>query len=877
MVTLVSILATGVYADYTTGTYKITVDNGVNLRSGADSGSSKVGAIPYNKTVTVTEVKNGWGKTTFSGTTGWFSLEYAEKVTASGSGSTTEPSGDSTPDISGTPADSSKTYRTTAAVNLRKGPASSYDRYTVIPEGAKISISETKDGWGKTSYSGYTGWISLEYVKEYSTVSYGVGIYSIGYATQLYAEPSTSSEKLIKIPLDSEVHVTEISGGWGKTTYKDKTGWFNLSNAGTVTGDNSVLTGNQRIDIMNIAQAELGKTDGTKYTFGRGNVAWCAYFVSWAARQAGIPTSVIRNAGYARPWSHGVDYFLREKYLPSPGDLLYFDWAEYTGESNHVGIVKEVKDDGTIITIEGNSSNTVKNNTYRRNGSGQYTRVDSIYYYGVPDYDTNTIPVSDLKLKSAKDGKVTFCWTDTNGSYYDLYILPSSSQNRQSGAKNLDDSVARTRVESSTASLSDLADGSYVAVVYARPGSVSKTAVSNEVTFVLKNGTVEGANPTEPSKPETSEPEAPSTSEPEVPSTSEPEVPSTSEPEVPETSEPETSKPEDTKPSEPAEDLTGNYKTTAALNLRKSAGTSAARLLTIPKGKTIKVTQVKDNWGKTTYDGKTGWVSLDYAKKVASSTGSTGSTGSAGSTGTTETTTTTYTYKITTSSGVNLRKSASTSGAKLLTIPYHKTVTVTEVKNGWGKTTYGGKTGWFMLSYAKKTGTNTTTDTNSGSTGSTGSTGTTATTTTYTYKITTSSGVNLRKSASTSGAKLLTIPYNKKVTVTEVKNGWGKTTYGGKTGWFMLSYAKKTGTNTTTDTNSGSTGSGSTATTTSTKYKITASNGVNLRKGAGSSYDKVGVVAYNKTVTVTEVKNGWGKTTYGGKTGWFSLDYAKKS
>ena len=149
------------------------------------------------------------------------------------------------------------------------------------------------------------------------------------------------------------------------------------------------------------------------------------------------------------------------------------------------------------------------------------------------------------------------------------------------------------------------------------------------------------------------------------------------------------------------------------------------------------------------------------------------------------------------------------------------------------------------------------------------------TTTTYTYKITTTSGVNLRSGAGTSYGKLTTIPYNKTVTVTEVKNGWGKTTYGGKTGWFSLDYAKKTGTTTTTT--GGSSGSGDTSTATSVKYVITASNGVNMRSGAGTSYGKVGAIPYNKTVTVTEVKNGWGKTTYGGKTGWFSLDYAKKA
>ncbi|MBR4868573.1 MAG: bacterial Ig-like domain-containing protein, partial [Clostridia bacterium] len=176
-------------------------------------------------------------------------------------------------------------------------------------------------------------------------------------------------------------------------------------------------------------------------------------------------------------------------------------------------------------------------------------------------------------------------------------------------------------------------------------------------------------------------------------------------------------------------------------------------------------------------------------------------------------------------------------------------------------------------------------------------------------------------------------PYNTPEKVTEIKNGWGKTTYGGKTGWFSLDYAKTVGTgvrgvkvtaptktsyyvgeelntsgmkvtvlyqnNTSKTITSGYTISGMPATTTgkkdvyvtyggkSAKFSvtitakpnddiycvITSSNGVNLRSGAGTSYDTVGALPSKAEVTVTETKNGWGKTTYGGKTGWFSLEY----
>ena len=58
------------------------------------------------------------------------------------------------------------------------------------------------------------------------------------------------------------------------------------------------------------------------------------------------------------------------------------------------------------------------------------------------------------------------------------------------------------------------------------------------------------------------------------------------------------------------------------------------------------------------------------------------------------------------------------------------------------------------------------------------------------YKVTAKSGLTLRKGASTSSTKLLTVPYGTKLTGTVTK-GWLKTTYNGKTGYCYAQYLKK--------------------------------------------------------------------------------------
>ncbi len=58
----------------------------------------------------------------------------------------------------------------------------------------------------------------------------------------------------------------------------------------------------------------------------------------------------------------------------------------------------------------------------------------------------------------------------------------------------------------------------------------------------------------------------------------------------------------------------GYYVTTDDLNLRTGPSTSYASLGKIPKGTKLKITEISGNFAKVTYNGKTGWSSLDYLK-----------------------------------------------------------------------------------------------------------------------------------------------------------------------------------------------------------------------------------------------------------------------
>ncbi|HEY7933610.1 MAG TPA: CHAP domain-containing protein [Solirubrobacteraceae bacterium] len=88
---------------------------------------------------------------------------------------------------------------------------------------------------------------------------------------------------------------------------------------------------------------------------------WCAYFASWAARQAGEPIGTqgegLGSVSEIWSWAQSTGRAVANGpgVVPKPGDLIVFG-------SEHVGIVKEVLPSGQIATIEGNYENKVAQN-----------------------------------------------------------------------------------------------------------------------------------------------------------------------------------------------------------------------------------------------------------------------------------------------------------------------------------------------------------------------------------------------------------------------------------------------------------------------------------------------------------------------------------
>lgn len=137
----------------------------------------------------------------------------------------------------------------------------------------------------------------------------------------------------------------------------------------TFNEDGSYMEGSGDGTIVEVAKAELGNVGGDKFWkwYGFSNhVDWCAIFVSWCADQCGyIETGIVPKfavVGDGASWFKTRHRWSGRGYKPNPGDIIFFDY-EQDGVLDHVGIVESC--DGRIVTtIEGNSGNACRRNSY---------------------------------------------------------------------------------------------------------------------------------------------------------------------------------------------------------------------------------------------------------------------------------------------------------------------------------------------------------------------------------------------------------------------------------------------------------------------------------------------------------------------------------
>lgn len=164
----------------------------------------------------------------------------------------------------------------------------------------------------------------------------------------------------------------------------------------------TVNAANTADSIVDIARAEIGNSYYQKYN-GHKN-AWCADFVTWCAKQAGV-SSIFGNSSCYSMYE-GMKGSCERVYSPQKGDIVFFycnKCSTTAGKWCHVGIMED-----STYSIEGNNwsdgtSKVQRGKSYNHNGDLGYRHGDSsgciTRIYLRPNYDnSSTSAPTDVHL-----------------------------------------------------------------------------------------------------------------------------------------------------------------------------------------------------------------------------------------------------------------------------------------------------------------------------------------------------------------------------------------------------------------------------------------------------------------------------------------------
>ncbi|WP_144467492.1 SH3 domain-containing protein [Bacillus toyonensis] len=285
-----------------------------------------------------------------------------------------------------------------------------------------------------------------------------------------------------------------------------------------------------------------------------------------------------------------------------------------------------------------------------------------------------------------------------------------------------------------------------------------------------------------------------------------------------------------------------------SLRVRSAANTSSSVLGNLKNGEKVTVLGKANGWAKINYQGKEGYVSLEFVKLEAGKqeekpaeniTNGTQEVGTINAT------------------SLRVRSAANTSSSVLGNLKNGEKVTVLGKANGWAKINYQGKEGYVSLEFVKLEAGKQEEKPAENITNGTQEVGTINAT-----------SLRVRSAANTSSTILGTLKNGEKVTVLGKANGWAKINYQGKEGYVSLEFITigKDSIDPTNPTNPGQV--------TEERAVVNASL-LNVRKDPSTGAAAVGHLKNGETVTIIGKENGWAKIRFNGGEGYVSLQFLK--
>ncbi|MDT3494083.1 SH3 domain-containing protein [Bacillus toyonensis] len=786
---------------------QLTINNGqkeegivtatrLNVRNSPALGSSMIGYVQKNEKVTVLGKANGWAKIEYKGKEGYVSLEFLKFGDAI-----------QTPDTSGqkqqqpTIKNGIQELGTINATSLRVRSAANTSGSVLgnLKNGEKVTVLGKANGWAKISYQGKEGYVSLEFVKleagkqeEKPAENITNGTQEVGTinATSLRVRSAanTSSSVLGNLKNGEKVTVLGKANGWVKISYQGKEGYVSLEfvkidgNTEEIktpeqlkTSDATIKNGTQEVGTINATSLRVRSAANTSSSV-LGNL------------KNGEKVTVL---GKANGWAK-ISYQGKEGYVSLEFVKLEAGKQEEKPAENITNGTQEV---GTInatslrVRSAANTSSSVLGNL--KNGEkvtvlGKANGWAKISYQGKEGY----VSLEFVKLEAGKQEEKP-AENITNGT-------------QEVGTINATSLRVRSAANTSSSILGTLKNGEKVTVLGKANGWAKINYQGKEGYVSLEFVKLEAGKQEE----------------------------------------------------KPAEDITNGTQEVGTINatslrVRSAANTSSSVLGTLKNGEKVTVLGKANGWAKINYQGKEGYVSLEFVKLEA---------GKQEEKPAEDITNGTQEVGTINATSLRVRSAANTSSSVLGNLKNGEKVTVLGKANGWAKISYQGKEGYVSLEFVKLEAGKQEEKPAEDITNGTQEVGTINAT-----------SLRVRSAANTSSTILGTLKNGKKVTVLGKANGWAKINYQGKEGYVSLEFItigkdSIDPTNPTNPTNPGQV--------TEERAVVNASL-LNVRKGPSTGAAAVGHLKNGETVTIIGKENGWAKIRFNGGEGYVSLQFLK--
>ncbi|PRT40604.1 SH3 domain-containing protein [Bacillus wiedmannii] len=783
---------------------QLTINNGqkeegivtatrLNVRNSPALGSSMIGYVQKNEKVTVLGKANGWAKIEYKGKEGYVSLEFLKFGDAI-----------QTPDTSGqkqlqpTIKNGAQEVGTINATSLRVRSAANTSSSVLgnLKNGEKVTVLGKANGWAKISYQGKEGYVSLEFVKidgnteeikkpeqpKTSDATIKNGTQEVGTinATSLRVRSAanTSSSVLGNLKNGEKVTVLGKANGWAKISYQGKEGYVSLEFVKLEAGKQeekpaeNIKNGTQEVGTINATSLRVRSAANTSSSV-LGNL------------KNGEKVTVL---GKANGWAK-ISYQGKEGYVSLEFVKLEAGKQEEKPAENIKNGTQEV---GTInatslrVRSAANTSSSILGNL--KNGEkvtvlGKANGWAKISYQGKEGY----VSLEFVKLEAGKQEEKP-AENITNGT-------------QEVGTINATSLRVRSAANTSSSILGNLKNGEKVTVLGKANGWAKISYQGKEGYVSLEFVKLEAGKQEE----------------------------------------------------KPAENITNGTQEVGTINatslrVRSAANTSSSILGNLKNGEKVTVLGKANGWAKISYQGKEGYVSLEFVKLEAGKqeekpaeniTNGTQEVGTINAT------------------SLRVRSAANTSSSVLGNLKNGEKVTVLGKANGWAKISYQGKEGYVSLEFVKLEAGKQEEKPAEDITNGTQEVGTINAT-----------SLRVRSAANTSSTILGTLKNGEKVTVLGKANGWAKISYQGKEGYVSLEFITigKDSIDPTNPTNPGQV---------IEERAVVNASLLNVRKGPSTGAAAVGHLKNGETVTIIGKENGWAKIRFNGGEGYVSLQFLK--